>query len=99
MFFLLLFFSFIIFFIGLFGFVTNKFSFFYLLLSLELVFISITLIVSVMNFSLGDFFGLTFIFFLLSIAASETALGLSIFVLYVNGTSSVSLERLILLKV
>ena len=73
--------------------------FFIYLLSLELIFIAITLMVACINFSLGVLFWFFFyIYFTFYSCLLRRRWVYLYFVLFVNGTSSVSLDRLLLLK-
>jgi len=72
----------ILFFIGSFGTFLSHKHIIIILVSLELIFVSININFVVASAFIDDFLGQLYAFFLLTIAASESAIGLAILILY-----------------
>ncbi len=72
----------ILFFIGSFGTFLSHKHIIIILVSLELIFVSININFVIASAFLDDFLGQVYAFFLLTIAASESAIGLAILILY-----------------
>ncbi|MBS1758388.1 MAG: NADH-quinone oxidoreductase subunit K [Bacteroidetes bacterium] len=64
------------------GIVVNRKNVISLLMSIELLLLSINLIFITVSISLDSFYGMLFAFFILVVAAAESAVGLSILVAY-----------------
>lgn len=71
-----------IFFIGVFGLVLNRRNILIALVSLELLLLSINLNFIIFSLYLDDIIGHVFVLFVLTIAAAESGLGLSILVAF-----------------
>jgi NADH-quinone oxidoreductase subunit K len=67
-----------VFLLGLFGIVLNRKNVLIVLISIEIILLSINLNFSILSIYIDDIIGQIFVFFILSIAASESALGLSL---------------------
>jgi NADH-quinone oxidoreductase subunit K len=87
----------LIFFIGLCGIFSNRKNVLLVLMSVELMLLSINFNFLVISGYLDDRFGQIFSIFILAVAASETSLGLAILVVYyrVRGTVSVGFINLL----
>lgn len=86
-------FFFLIYFVGLWGLLIIKTNLILILLSIELILFSINLLFCLYSILLNDIQGQVFVLFLLTIAAAESAIGLSILVIYykVRGLISINL--------
>lgn len=69
-----------------------------ILISLEIMLLAINLLFIFSSIFHDDFFGQIYSFFLLTIAASESALGLSILIVYYRLRGGISVSLLTLLK-
>ena len=70
--------SVIIFMISFFGFIYNKKSILIILISIELILLSVNILFIVFSIYLDDIVGQIFTIFILTIAAAETSIGLSL---------------------
>ena len=70
--------SVIIFLISFFGLIYNKKSILIILISIELILLSVTILFIVFSIYLDDIIGQIFTLFILTIAAAETSIGLSL---------------------
>ena len=78
----LLFFSFIIFFLGLLGiFITRK-NIIIILISIELILLAINFNFAIFSVILNDIFGQIFILYILTLAGAEAAIGLAILIIF-----------------
>ena len=75
-------FNFIIFFISLIGIVINKNNIIKILMSLEIMTLAINLNFIFFSLHIDDLIGEIFVLFVLTVAAAETSLGLSLLILY-----------------
>lgn len=71
-----------LFFIGLFGIVLNRRSILVVLMCIEIVLLSLNLNFITMSSYLDDFYGQLFSFFILTVAAAESAVGLAVIIIY-----------------
>jgi NADH-quinone oxidoreductase subunit K len=69
-----------------------------ILISLELLLLSININFIVFSIFLDDFFGQVFALIILGVAAAESALGLAILIIYYRLRGSISIDVLSLLK-
>jgi len=83
----------ILFTIGVLGLVLNRKNILIVLMSVELILLSINLNFIVFSVYLDDLFGQMFALFVLSIAAAESAIGLAILVSYYRVRGTVAVER------
>lgn len=74
--------SFIIFIIGLIGFIFNRKNIIFLFISIEIMLLGLTLYILNIAFNFEDINGLIFSIFIIIIAGAESAIGLSILVSY-----------------
>ena len=88
----------ILFSIGVMGIFINRRNLIMLLMSIELMLLAINLNFIAFSHYLGDIAGQVFVFFILTVAASETAIGLGILVVLFRRISSVTTDDLDSLK-
>ena len=88
----------ILFSIGVMGIFINRRNLIMLLMSIELMLLAINLNFIAFSHYLGDIAGHVFVFFILTVAASETAIGLGILVVLFRRISSVKTDDLDSLK-
>ncbi len=93
-----LFFSTSLFIIGVFGIIFNKNNILLMLMSLEILILSINLTFFFFSVFLDDIFGQLFGLFLLTVAAAESSIGLAILVIHHRLCYTISVEWLNLLK-
>lgn len=82
----------ILFSIGVMGIFINRRNLIMLLMSIELMLLAINLNFIAFSHYLGDIAGQIFVFFILTVAASETAIGLGILVVLFRRISSVKTD-------
>jgi NADH-quinone oxidoreductase subunit K len=88
----------LVFFIGLCGIFSNRKNVLLVLMSVELMLLSINFNFLVLSSYLDDRFGQVFSIFILAVAASESSLGLAILVVYYRVLGTVSVDFIRLLK-
>ena len=88
----------IIFTIGIIGIFLNRKNVIVILMSIELILLSVN--VNLVSFSifLNDLTGQIFTFFILTVAAAEAAIGLAIIVVYYRNTGTIHVEEIDSLK-
>jgi len=84
----------VLFTIGVIGLVLNRKNILIVLMSVELILLSINMNFIVFSVYLDDLFGQMFALFVLSIAAAESAIGLAILVAYYKVRGTVAVERI-----
>jgi len=90
--------TFSLFFIGVFGIVNRRNNIILILISIELMFLSINANFIVFSTYLDDIFGQVFSLFVLTVAASEAAIALAILVVYYRLRNTAAVDSLISLK-
>lgn len=80
------------------GFILNNKSVINLLMCIELMLLAINTNFIALAHYLGDIHGQVFVFFVLTVAAAETAIGLSIMVVHYRNTQTIAVEQLDSLK-
>ena len=80
------------------GIFLNRRNLIVLLMAIELMLLSVNLNFVAFSHYLGDLHGQVFVFFILTVAAAEAAIGLAILVLLFRNKSSISVEELNTLK-
>lgn len=88
----------LLFFIGLSGVMLNRKNIIIILMSVELILLAINFNFIVFSIFLDDFLGQIFAFFILTVAAAESAIGLAIYVIFFRIRGTVSIEYINLLK-
>ena len=88
----------ILFVIGIFGLFLNRKNVIILLMSIELMLLSVNInLVAFSSFS-GDLVGQIFTLFILTVAAAEAAIGLAIIVVYYRNSGTIRVEEIENLK-
>mgnify|MGYP003389914437 FL=1 len=82
----------IVFFIGLVGIVLNRKNILIIIMSIELLLLAINLNFAAFSIYLDDIIGQIFILFILTIAATESAIGLAIITVFFRLKNSINLE-------
>jgi len=82
----------IIFFIGLLGIILNRKNILTIIMSIELLLLSVNLNFAALSVYLDDILGQIFVLFILTIAATESAIGLAIITVFYRLKSSIQLE-------
>ena len=85
-------FSLILFLIGILGFVLNRKNIILMLISIEIMLLSITFLILVSSISFDDILGQTFSVYIIAIAGAESAIGLGILVAYYRLRGSIAIE-------
>lgn len=88
----------ILFAIGIFGIFLNRRNLIVLLMSIELMLLAVNMNFVAFSTWSGDPAGQVFVFFILTVAAAESAIGLAILVLLFRNISSINVEDLDRLK-
>jgi NADH-ubiquinone oxidoreductase chain 4L len=83
----------ILFLIGLIGFILNRKNVILMLVSIEIMLLSITLIILINSISFNDNLGQLFSLFIIALAGAESAIGLSILVVFYKLTGAISLTN------
>ena len=78
--------------IGIFGIFLNRRNVIIVLMSIEIMLLSINLNMVAFSYFLNDFKGQIFSMFILTVAAAEAAIGLAILVCYFRNKGSISIE-------
>ena len=88
----------ILFAISIFGIFLNRKNLIVLLMCIELMLLAVNTNFVAFSHYLGDMHGQVFVFFILTVAAAESAIGLAILVLLFRNKSSINAEDLDTLK-
>ncbi|MFW8565586.1 NADH-quinone oxidoreductase subunit NuoK [Orrella sp. 11846] len=88
----------ILFAIGVFGIFLNRRNLLVLLMSIELILLSVNMNFVAFSSWSGDLTGQVFVFFILTVAAAEAAIGLAIMVLLFRSLNTIDVEELDRLK-
>ena len=88
----ILFITFCLFLIGLIGIVLNRKNILVTIMCIELLLLSVNLNFAVFSIYLDDFIGQIFVLFILTIAATESAIGLAMIVVLYGLKNSIDLE-------
>jgi NADH-ubiquinone oxidoreductase chain 4L len=81
-------FSLILFLIGILGFVLNRKNIILMLISIEIMLLSITFLILISSLNFDDILGQTFAIYIITIAGAESAIGLGILVAFYRFASS-----------
>ena len=82
----------ILFLIGILGFVLNKKNIILLLISIEILLLSVTFLILLSALGFDDILGQTFSVYVISIAGAESAIGLGILVAFYRLRGSINIE-------
>lgn len=88
----------ILFTLGVAGIILNRKNIIVILMSVELILLSVNLNFIAFSQSLGDLVGQVFALFVLTVAAAEAAIGLAILVAFYRNRSSIAVEDINSLK-
>lgn len=88
----------ILFTIGVFGIFLNRRNIIVILMSIELILLSVQINLVTFSVALNDLAGQVFSMFILTVAAAEAAIGLAILVAFFRNKGSISVEDLSSLK-
>ena len=84
----------IVFFIGLLGIVLNRKNILIIIMSIELLLLSVNLNFAAFSIYLDDVIGQIFVLFILTIAAAESAIGLALITVFYRLKNSIELEAI-----
>ncbi len=84
----------ILFTIGVFGIFLNRRNVIVILMSIELMLLSVTLNLVAFSSFLNDLTGQVFTMFILTVAAAEASIGLAILVTYFRNTGQIMVEKM-----
>jgi len=87
-----LFFSLILFLIGVLGLILNRKNLLILLISIELILLAVNLCFLFFSLFFNDLVGQVFALFVLTVAAAESAIGLALLVVYYRVRGSIHIE-------
>jgi NADH-quinone oxidoreductase subunit K len=88
----------ILFTIGVFGIFLNRKNVIIILMSIELILLSVNINFVAFSAYLGDLAGQVFAMFILTVAAAEAAIGLAIVVVYFRNRGSIEVDDINLMK-
>jgi NADH-quinone oxidoreductase subunit K len=88
----------ILFTLGIFGIFLNRKNVIIILMSIELILLSVNINLVAFSSFLGDISGQIFALFVLTVAAAEAAIGLAILVVYYRNRGSIAVEDINLMK-
>ena len=80
------------------GIFLNRRNLIVLLMAIELMLLAVNMNFVAFAYFLGDLHGQVFVFFILTVAAAESAIGLAILMLLFRNRASISVEELNILK-
>ena len=83
---------------GVFGIFLNRKNVIVILMSIELILLSVNLNLVAFSTHLGDMVGQVFAMLVLTVAAAEAAIGLAILVVYFRNRGSIAVEDINLMK-
>ena len=84
--------SLVLFLIGILGFVLNRKNIILMLISIEVMLLSITFLILISSLSFDDILGQTFAVYIITVAGAESAIGLGILVAYYRLRGSISIQ-------
>jgi NADH-quinone oxidoreductase subunit K len=88
----------ILFALGIFGIFLNRKNVIVILMSVELMLLSVNINLVAFSSTLGDLVGQVFALFVLTVAAAEAAIGLAILVVYFRNRGSIAVEDINMMK-
>ena len=88
----------LIFVIGVMGIFLNRKNVIIILMSIELILLSVSINFVTFSAFLGDLFGQVFVMFVLTVAAAESAIGLAILMVYFRNRGSIAVEDINTMK-
>jgi NADH-ubiquinone oxidoreductase chain 4L len=84
--------SLVLFLIGILGFVLNRRNIILMLISIEIMLLSITFIILINSLGFDDIIGQTFAIYIITVAGAESAIGLGILLAYYRLRGSIEIE-------
>jgi NADH-quinone oxidoreductase subunit K len=84
--------------LGVFGIFLNRKNVIIIMMSVELILLSVTLNLVAFSSALGDLAGQVMAMFVLTVAAAEAAIGLAIVLIYFRNRGSIQVEDVTLMK-
>jgi NADH-ubiquinone oxidoreductase chain 4L len=84
--------SLILFLIGILGFVFNRRNIILMLISIEIMLLSVTFIILINSLGFDDIIGQTFAIYIITVAGAESAIGLGILLAYYRLRGSIEIE-------
>ncbi len=84
--------SLLLFLIGILGFILNRKNIILMLISIEIMLLSITFLMLISSYQLDDNLGQTFSVYIITLAAAESVIGLSIIVAYYRLRGNISIK-------
>ena len=84
--------------LGIFGIFLNRKNIIVIMMSIELMLLSVNLNLVAFSSALGDLAGQVFALFVLTVAAAEAAIGLAIVVVYFRNRGSIEVEDVTLMR-
>ena len=84
----------ILFFIGLFGLVLNRKNILITIMSIEIMLLAVNLNFAIFSVYLDDIIGQIFVLFILTVAATESSIGLSILSAYYKLKQNIQMEQI-----
>ena len=88
----------VLFVLGVFGIFMNRKNVIVIMMSIELILLSVNINLVGFSSALGDLAGQVFALFVLTVAAAEAAIGLAIVVVYYRNRGSIEVEDVTLMK-
>jgi len=88
----------VLFTLGVFGIFLNRKNIIIIMMSIELMLLSVNINLVAFSSFLGDLVGQVFALFVLTVAAAEAAIGLAILVVYFRNRGSIAVEDVNLMK-
>ena len=88
----------ILFTLGVFGIFINRKNVIIILMSIELILLSVNINFVAFSSFLGDLMGQVFALFILTVAAAEAAIGLAILVVYFRNRGTIAVEDINMMK-
>jgi NADH-ubiquinone oxidoreductase chain 4L len=83
----------VLFLIGILGFVFNRKNIILMLISIEIMLLSITFLILLSSLSFDDILGQTFSVYVIAIAGAESAIGLGLLVAFYRLRGSIAIEN------
>ena len=88
----------VVFTLGILGIFLNRKNVIVILMCVELMLLAVNINFVAFSHYLGDYHGQVFVFFILTVAAAESAIGLAILVVLFRNLSTINVQELDLLK-
>ncbi len=88
----------LVFVIGVLGIFVNRKNVIIIMMSIELILLSVSINFVAFSAYLGDLFGQVFVMFVLTVAAAESAIGLAILMVYFRNRGSIAVEDINTMK-